>query len=136
MFHNLDHIAIVVRDTEEALKFYRDVLGLQVLLSEGFDSTGVRLTHLDLGNTELQLVQPLSSDHALGSFLDQNGEGLHHICLTVDDVEECAHQLPSMGMRTRQREPHPAPRGRKALFIDPSTTRGVLWELTSPACGK
>lgn len=65
MFNKLDHLAIVVRDTDEALKFYRDILGLPVLFSQDLPDAPVKLTHLDMGNTHLQLVQPLTTDHPL-----------------------------------------------------------------------
>jgi len=65
MFKGLDHLAIAVPDTEEALKVWRDKFGFTVLYSEDVNGATVRLTHLDLGNTQLQLVQPLTSDHPL-----------------------------------------------------------------------
>lgn len=131
MFKRLDHIAIVVRDTDDALGFYRDTLGLPLVLSEVIEEAGVRLTHLDLGNLHLQLVQPMREDHPLQQFLDQYGEGLHHLCLGVDDVPRAVAQLPQQGLAAKSAEPHRGPRGRKAAFIDPQTTRGVLWEMTS-----
>lgn len=133
MFKQLDHIAIVVRDTEEALGFYRDTLGLPLVLSEVIEEAGVRLTHLDLGNLHLQLVQPMREDHPLQEHLKEHGEGLHHLCLLVDDVPETVNQLPQHGLAAKSPQPHRGPRGRKAAFIDPSTTRGVLWEMTGDA---
>ena len=83
----LDHLAIAVPDTEQALKLWRDTLGFPVLYSEDVNGGTVRLTHLDLGNTQLQLVQPLTPDHPLQTWLKSNGSGLHHLCLAVDNVE-------------------------------------------------
>lgn len=133
MFKKLDHIAIVVRDTEEALKFYRDTLKLPLVLSEVIEEAGVRLTHLDLGNLHLQLVQPIRPDHPLSGHLDQHGEGLHHLCFLVDNVPQAMTKLPDQGLRARQPQPHRGPRQRKAAFLDPASTRGVLWEITSDA---
>ncbi|QDV43306.1 Glyoxalase/Bleomycin resistance protein/Dioxygenase superfamily protein [Stieleria neptunia] len=132
LFKQLDHIAIVVRDTEEALGFYRDTLGLPVVLSEEIPSGNVRLTHLDMGNVHLQLVEPLTEDHPLQAHLAEHGEGLHHLCFQTNDVCESLAGLPSRGMRAKSETPHDAPRGRKAGFIDPATTRGVVWEMTGP----
>ncbi|MDV6033680.1 MAG: VOC family protein [Phycisphaera sp. RhM] len=132
LFKQLDHIAIVVRDTEEALAFYRDTLGLPVVLSEVIPSGNVRLTHLDMGNVHLQLVQPLTEDHPLQTHLAEHGEGLHHLCFQTNDVSESLASLPARGMRAKSETPHDAPRGRKAGFIDPATTRGVVWEMTGP----
>lgn len=131
MFGALDHVAIVVRNTAEALKFYRDTLGLPVVLSEELPSVGVRLTHLDLGNTHLQLVEPLRPDHPLSRHLEEHGEGLHHLCLRVKDVEATVAKLPERGLRRRGEANHAGPCGRVAAFLDPATTRGVLWEITS-----
>ena len=132
LFNQLDHIAIVVRDTDQALSFYRDTLGLPVVLSEEIPTGNVRLTHLDMGNVHLQLVQPLTDDHPLHDFLDQHGEGLHHLCFQTSDVVQTLSGLPDRQLRAKSAQPHDAPRGRKAGFIDPDTTRGVLWEMTGP----
>jgi methylmalonyl-CoA/ethylmalonyl-CoA epimerase len=86
LFCGIDHIAIVVADTEEALRFYRDALGLPLLFSEVLEEQEVRLTHLDLGNAALQLVQPLKPVHPLNEFLKLHGEGLHHLCFNVESV--------------------------------------------------
>ena len=131
LFNRLDHIAILVRDTDEALTFYRDTLGLSVILSEEIPSGGIRLTHLDMGNVQLQLVQPLVDDHPLQQQLEERGEGLHHLCFATDDVGTALADLPQRSLTARGGEPHDGPKGRKAAFIDPDTTRGVLWEMTA-----
>ena len=130
MFREVDHIAIVVRDTENALTFYRDQLGLPWLSSEVLEGPGVRLTHLDMGNVRLQLVEPLSVEHPLSKHLDAHGEGFHHVCWKVDDVGEAMAELEVYGLEPKPNEPHPAPNGGRAAFIEPSQARGVLWEMT------
>jgi len=130
MFKGLDHIAIVVKDTDEALTFYRDVLGLPLLFSEVLEEQAVRLTHLDLGNTHLQLVQPLKEDHPLQDYLRQRGEGLHHLCFKVDNVRQAMAQMPEYGLESRDAAPRRGPHGRQAAFIKPEMTRGVLFEIT------
>ena len=130
MFKEVDHIAVLVRDTEKALELYRDRMGLPFLLSEVLDEVGVRLTHLDMGNVKLQLVQPLNPDHPLSGHLDEHGEGFHHVCWKVDNVGDAMAGLEKLGLKPRTNEPHPAPRGGRAAFIDPSGTDGHLWEMT------
>ena len=130
MFKKLDHIAIAVRNTENSLKLYRDTMGLPLLHSEVLDGPGVRLTHLDMGNLQLQLVEPLSRDHPISAFLDEHGEGLHHLCWQVPEVAAAMEQLKDQGLESRPNEPHDAPKGKKAAFIEPSLTNGVLWEMT------
>jgi methylmalonyl-CoA/ethylmalonyl-CoA epimerase len=131
LFKKLDHIAIVVRDTEEALKFYQGTLGLPLILSEVIETGNVRLTHLDMGNLHLQLVEPLTEDHPLQAHLEKHGEGLHHLCFETDSVKETLASLPERGLEAKSPTPHDGPRGRKAGFIDADTTRGVIWEMTS-----
>lgn len=128
-FRGLDHLAIVVHDTEEALKVWRDRVGLPVLFSEIVNEGSIQLTHLELGNTHLQLVEPLTSDHPLRDWLEQHGPGLHHLCLRVDDVGEAFLQLPEMGLPTAARI-HQGTKGKRALFLDPKTTAGVPVEVT------
>jgi len=132
LFNGLDHIAIVVRDTDTALMLYRDTLGFPVLFSEVLDEQGVRLTHLDLGNTHLQLVQPLTPDHALSRWLDEHGEGLHHLCFKVINVPDSMVELPAHGLQSRDSMVRRGSLGKQAAFIDPQGTHGVLLEITAP----
>src|SRR5579871_6487385 len=112
MFNRLDHIAVVVEDTDAALSFYRDTLGLPVLFSEVLDEQGVRLTHLDLGNTQLQLVQPLIPEHPLRNVLRTHGEGLHHLCFWVKSVPDAMASWPGNGLASRDPAPRRGPLGR------------------------
>jgi len=128
-FKGIDHIAIAVPDTEEALKLWRDQFGFRVLLSEEVNGGIVRLTHLDLGNTHLQLVEPLTPDHPIKAWLAANGPGLHHICFKVDDVGEAMAEVQGMGFGTAPK-PHQGTQGKRALFMDMAGTGGVRVELT------
>ncbi len=128
-FKGLDHIAIAVPNTEEALKLWRDQFGFAVLLSEVVNAGTVRLTHLDLGNTHLQLVEPLTADHPIKAWLAANGPGLHHFCLKVDDVGESMAEVQALGFGTAPK-PHQGTAGKRAVFIDVATTGGVRVELT------
>jgi methylmalonyl-CoA/ethylmalonyl-CoA epimerase len=126
MFQGLDHLAIAVPDTEEALKLWRDQFGFPVLYSEDVNDATVRLTHLDLGNTHLQLVQPLTPDHPLHAWLAKNGPGLHHFCMKVADVEEATQHAPV----PTAPKPHQGTLGKRALFFDRQATQGVQVEIT------
>jgi methylmalonyl-CoA epimerase len=126
LFEGLDHLAIAVADTDEALRIWRDAMGFEVLYSEDVNGGTVRLTHLDLGNTQLQLVQPLTADHPLQTWLAKNGPGLHHFCLKVDDVAVAQIDAPvPSALRL-----HQGTQGKRALFLDKSATQGVQVELT------
>jgi len=128
-FKTLDHLAIVVDDTEQALKTWRDGVGLEVLFSEDVNGGTIRLTHLDLGNTHLQLVEPLTDDHPLNAWLKENGPGLHHFCLSVDDVEQAFMELPSQGLPVAKAI-HQGTKGKRALFLDHAATGGIQVEIT------
>lgn len=122
----LDHLAIAVPDTEASLRTWRDTLGFPVLYSEVVNGGTVRLTHLDLGNCHLQLVQPLTPDHPLHGWLAKNGPGLHHFCLRVADVGAARDASPVPTAAA----PHQGTQGKRALFLDKSATQGVQVELT------
>ena len=122
----LDHLAVVVPDTDEALKIWRDRLGLTVLFSEVVNEGAVRLTHLDLGNAHLQLVQPLTPDHPLQAWLAAHGPGLHHFCLRVEDVAQAKAVAPVPSAP----QIHQGTQGKRALFLDKAATQGVQVELT------
>ena len=130
MFKGLDHLAIVVPDTEEALKVWRDRFGFPVLYNALANNGTTLLTHLDLGNTHLQLVQPLTEDHPLQEWLRVHGPGLHHLCLQVDDVGAAFEQTTALGLPPAQAEPHQGTQGRRAMFLERESTGGVSVELT------
>lgn len=129
VFRGLDHVAIVVPDTDEALTIWRDRVGLRVLYSEVVNNGALRLTHLDLGNTHLQLVQPLAPDHPLQAWLTKNGAGLHHLCFKVDDVQQAFETLPAAGLPVAP-APHQGTQGKRALFLDKTASQGVQLEVT------
>ena len=121
----LDHVAIVVRDTDEALRFYRDRLGLRVASSEEIPAPPVRLTHLDAGNAYVQLVEPLTPDSPLARWLDEHGEGLHHLCFGVDDVPTAITELSDEGSAVTLG----SGRGRVSGFVTTAGSHGATVEL-------
>ena len=126
----LDHLAIVVPSTDEALTVWRDKLGFAVVCSEIVNGGVVRLTHLDLGNTHLQLVEPLTPDHPLQAWLAKNGPGLHHFCFKVDNVSASQAELTAAGLATQSPPPHQGTQGKRALFLAKSATQNVQVEIT------
>jgi methylmalonyl-CoA epimerase len=121
----LDHVAVLVRSTDDALRFYRDRLGLAVHSSEDLEMPHVRLTYLDAGNAYIQLVEPLDLTSPLGSWLDEHGEGLHHICFGVDDVPAAVGELSDPGAEVVLG----SGRGRVSSFLT-AQDNGVLIECT------
>lgn len=128
-FRGLDHLAIVVPSTDEALTIWRDKLGFPVVCSEVVNGGAVRLTHLDLGNTHLQLVEPLTPDHPLRGWLAQHGPGLHHFCFRVGEVAGAQAELRAAGLAPEV-APHQGTQGKRALFLRKDATQGVQVEIT------
>jgi methylmalonyl-CoA/ethylmalonyl-CoA epimerase len=126
LLRRLDHVAIVVRDTESALGFYSERLGLSVVSSEEIPSPRVRLTYLDAGNAYVQLVEPLDKQSQLARWLDEHGEGLHHICFGVDDVKEAIAALSDPGTKVVLG----SGRGRPSGFVSAAAANGALVEVT------
>lgn len=122
----LDHVAIVVRSTAEALRFYEGHLGLQVHSSEEIEVPPVRLTYIDAGNAFLQLVEPLDSQSSIATWLSEHGEGLHHICFGVDDVEYAVTGISDPGAAVLLGNG----RGRVSSFVSASDSHGVRIECT------
>jgi methylmalonyl-CoA/ethylmalonyl-CoA epimerase len=133
MIRGLDHIALVVRDTERALSFWRDVLGLEVRFSELARGGTVRLTNLALGAAELQLVEPLDAEHPLFAWLGERESALHHLGLHVDDVDAARQQALELGLVGPEAAVIPATRGRTALFLDEAQTQDVVIEVLPAA---
>lgn len=126
----LDHLAICVPSTDDALELWRDQLGFPVVCSEVVQGGAVRLTHLDIGNTHLQLVEPLTPDHPLRAWLAKNGPGLHHFCFKVDNVSASHAELVGAGLAALAPPPHQGTQGKRALFLVRSATQNVQVEIT------
>jgi methylmalonyl-CoA/ethylmalonyl-CoA epimerase len=127
LVRRLDHVAIVVRSTADALRFYEGHLGLRVASTELLEKPAVRLTYIDAGNAYLQLVEPLDGASAVASFLDEQGEGLHHICFGVDDVERGAAAIADPGVQIELGNG----RGRVSAFVPTDRSHGVRIECTA-----
>jgi methylmalonyl-CoA epimerase len=127
----IDHVAIVVRELETALRFYRDTLGIVPSRVLDFPSEGVKIAFLPLGGpggSEIELLEPTEPTTGVARFLDKHGEGLHHICLLVPDIERALAELRAQGTPVLDATPRPTAEGH-GIFIHPKGTSGVLLEL-------
>jgi methylmalonyl-CoA epimerase len=124
MAMQLDHVGILVRSIDEALPHYTTTLGFPVLLEERVLAAGVRLVFLDAGTIMIQLVEPIGQGQVNDDF-QQYGEGLHHLCYAVDDIEAAVARLaPGVDVRI-----FPGSRNQRAAFL-PRGNDGMLTELT------
>lgn len=125
----IDHVAIVVRSLDEALAFYRDALGLELTERREVPEEGVEIASLPLARGRIELVRPLTDENGVARFLEKRGEGLHHICLIVDDIRETVEHLREVGADLITDEPQVGADGTRYVFIHPRSTHGVLLEL-------
>lgn len=129
MTRSIDHIAIVVRDLDAALRFYRDALGLDVIEREDVAEEQVEVASLAIGDASVELVQPAAPGSGVARFLEKRGEGLHHVCLNVDDIEVAMDQLREAGAELTTETPRVRGDGRRYVFVHPESAHGVLVEL-------
>jgi len=128
MINKIDHIAIVVRSIEEALCFYEGALGLELTDVEEVLEQAGKVALLPAGDSEIELVEPTTTDSGIAKFLENKGEGMHHICLEVEDIEAALQDLAAQGIRLIDEQPRQGAHGRVA-FLHPKSTHGVLIEL-------
>src|SRR5215475_5704149 len=124
----IDHVAIIVRNIEQALVFYRDTLGITPSEIKDVPSEQVRIAFLPMGGpggSEIELIEPTNPASSLARFLEKRGEGLHHICLEVENIEASLDEMQEKGAAILDQEPRQAAEGR-AIFLHPKGTHGVL----------
>jgi methylmalonyl-CoA epimerase len=124
----IDHLGIAVRSIEQALKFYQDQLGLNIVARETVEQEKVHVAMLPLNGSRIELLEPTEADSPVGRFLDKRGEGLHHIALKVPDLASAVERLRASGARLLN-EPRAGAGGHLYVFVHPSSTGGVLLEL-------
>ena len=125
----LDHIGIAVHNIKESLKFYEQILGLEAGAMEELTQQGVRLIMLPLGDINIELLEPLSENSAIYKFLQKRGEGIHHLCFEVDNLEGKLKKLSAHGIKLIDQQPRTGYGGSLVAFLRPSSTQGVLIEL-------
>ncbi|MFQ5669749.1 MAG: methylmalonyl-CoA epimerase [Acidobacteriota bacterium] len=125
----LDHVGIAVRRIMERLPLYAATLGVEPGPVEEVPGEKVRVVFLSLGETRLELLEPSSPDSPLARFLDRRGEGIHHLCFQVGDLEAVLKQLRGEGVRLVDPSPRAGAGGSKVAFVHPRGTGGVLIEL-------
>jgi methylmalonyl-CoA/ethylmalonyl-CoA epimerase len=125
----IDHIGIATREMDEAAKFYRDVLGLEVAETEEVPEQKVRVAMLPIGESRIELLEATSDDSPISRFLEKRGPGIHHIAVRVDDIQAALTDLKQKGARLIDQEPRRGAGGCLVAFVHPSSTGGVLLEL-------
>lgn len=124
----LDHIGIAVRSLEVA-NIYK-LLGLSIQHTEVVETQKVKTAFLSVGDANLELLEPTTPDSPVAKFIEKRGEGIHHLCFRVDDIEEHLERLKAAGYRLINEAPVPGAHGCRVAFLHPSAGNGVLIELS------
>jgi methylmalonyl-CoA epimerase len=133
MFGTIDHVGVAVEDIDAALALYRDALAMPLVHRETVAEQGVEAALLDVGDTHVELLQPLGPETPVGKFLASRGPGLHHVAYRVADVEAALSALAAAGLRLIDERPRTGIRGSRVAFVHPASTGGVLTEIVQPA---
>jgi methylmalonyl-CoA/ethylmalonyl-CoA epimerase len=129
MVSKIDHIGIAVSNLEETVKLYTDFLGLKVEKTETHAEQKVNVAFLPIGDTEFELLEPNDPESAIAKFIKTRGEGIQHIALRVENIEEAIAEMRAKGMRFIDEKPRIGAGGTKIAFLHPKNTHGVLLEL-------
>ena len=128
MIKKVDHVSIAVNNLEEGLKTFENLLGIKPSHTEEVPDQGIKAAMIMVGDVEIELIEPTNPDSGVAKFLEKKGEGIHHICFEVDDVDKELESLAAKGVDLIDKQ------GRKGLagkigFLHPRSTKGVLIEL-------
>jgi len=122
------HIGIAVRGLNDSISFYRDVLGMPHVALD--DADGARIAGLAAGDSLIELLEAESPDSPIGKFVAKRGPGIHHVCFAVDDLEATLERCRRHGIRLIDEKPRVGAEGKRIAFLHPSSTSGVLVELS------
>jgi methylmalonyl-CoA/ethylmalonyl-CoA epimerase len=125
----IEHLGMACRSAEAAATFYSEVLGLPVVARETLDDLKLKVVKVQTGESVLELLEPLEGEPVISKFLASRGEGIHHVCLAVEDIREAIRELKAKGYSPLWDEPRVGAGGKWVTFLRPKDTFGVLLEL-------
>lgn len=129
MSTRINHVAIVVENLENALSFWRDALGLPLHKTEENPGENVNIAFLPVGESEIELLEPTDPESGIGKYLAKKGQGMHHLCLEVDDIDAAIERLVAHGVEMINEAPRVREEGTRYAFVHPKSAGGVLVEL-------
>lgn len=129
MIDSIEHIGIAVKNLEEAITVYRDVLGFKLEGVHILKERKVKVAFFSVGESRIELLEPLGSDSAVAKFLEARGEGIQHLAVKVKNIEAVLEEFKRKGVTLVDEIPRPGAEGTKIAFVHPKSTRGVLLEL-------
>lgn len=125
----VDHIGVAVRNLERAIEFYSNVFNLKVKKIECHDEINVKICFIPIGDVMLELIEPIGSKSRIANFLNEKGDGIHHIAFRVKDIRKALEKLSNKKIKLRDEHPRPGGARSQIAFIDPEDTNNVLIEL-------
>ena len=128
-FRGIDHLGIAVHDLDQAIKTYGEVLGFAIEGTETLDDRGLKVCFVNTGNARIELVAATRDDSEISRFLNKRGEGIHHICIEVDDIEKTITEMKERGARLASDGVETGAHNTRVAFLHPKATHGVLIEL-------
>ena len=129
MFKKIDHIGVAVKNLENSLHLFKDILGMQYSGEEVVEEQNVKVAFLPIGESEIELLESTSPDGNIARYIEKKGEGIHHIAFEVDDLESMLEELQQKGIRLIDKEPRYGAGGTRIAFLHPKNTNGILVEL-------
>jgi len=129
MIKGIDHIGVAVNNLDEALAVYKSALGLKHEKVTVVDSQKVKVAFLQVGDSRIELLEPISKDSTLEKFLEKRGEGIHHIALRVEGIDDLLKKLKNQGVILIDDTPRAGAEGGRIAFLHPKSVKGVLLEL-------
>ena len=129
MTEKIDHIGIAVRDLQEGVKDYGEILGLELEVIEEIKEQKVRVAILPVDNVNIELLESTHPEGPIARFIERKGEGFHHIAYRVKDIGKEIERLRGMGIKLIDQEPRSGAHGSKIAFIHPRSMGGILVEL-------
>ena len=129
----IEHLGLACRSSEEATRFYSDVLGLPIVSRETLEEMKLRIVKVKAGETVLELLEPMEGETVVSKFLAANGPGFHHVCFEVEDIREATDELERKGYITLWEEPRRGAGGKWVNFLRPRDTFGMLIEFNQDA---
>ncbi|MDE5412197.1 MAG: methylmalonyl-CoA epimerase [Bacillaceae bacterium] len=124
----IDHIGIAVQSIENALPFYTEQLNLELLAIEEVASQGVKVAFLKIGESKIELLEPLHDESPIAKFIAKKGEGIHHIALGVEGIQDRINEIKEKGIQMINNEPVKGAGGAQVAFIHPKSSGGILYE--------
>ncbi len=129
MITRIDHIGIAVQNINDALAFFERALGMKLDRQETPEGENARIAFLPVGGSDVELVEPIGDESGLAKFMEKRGEGIHHICFEVDDLDAALARLKEHGVQLINETPRTNAQGQRYAFVHPKSAHGVLVEL-------